>query len=172
MQSVCFFRSCVLARSTVATMLRPRRPAFIPQSWLRPSPAAVTTAVVSAGTSVVAAGGCVASACHGVSEETTTGVMRLKEMAAKGELLFPAINVAGNPCSAPSSSSLVAAATSCALVPYMDQRPHLTAAQALARARQRITPDPRVSQSELQKSVVDWMLAKGSRDLASHVCLN
>merc|ERR1712166_252255 len=29
----------------------------------------------------------------GVSEETTTGVMRLKEMAAKGELLFPAINV-------------------------------------------------------------------------------
>merc|ERR1712110_1021198 len=32
-------------------------------------------------------------ACHGVSEETTTGVMRLKEMAAKGELLFPAINV-------------------------------------------------------------------------------
>merc|ERR1711906_27140 len=34
-----------------------------------------------------------ASACHGVSEETTTGVMRLKEMAAKGELLFPAINV-------------------------------------------------------------------------------
>jgi len=34
-----------------------------------------------------------AKACHGVSEETTTGVMRLKEMAAKGELLFPAINV-------------------------------------------------------------------------------
>jgi len=30
---------------------------------------------------------------HGVSEETTTGVHRLKEMAAKGELLFPAINV-------------------------------------------------------------------------------
>merc|ERR1711959_329266 len=29
----------------------------------------------------------------GVSEETTTGVYRLKEMAAKGELLFPAINV-------------------------------------------------------------------------------
>merc|ERR1712241_1190534 len=29
----------------------------------------------------------------GVSEETTTGVMRLKEMAAKGEPLFPAINV-------------------------------------------------------------------------------
>merc|ERR1712166_966622 len=29
----------------------------------------------------------------GVSEETATGVMRLKEMAAKGELLFPAINV-------------------------------------------------------------------------------
>merc|ERR1711912_148949 len=28
----------------------------------------------------------------GVSEETTTGVHRLKEMAAKGELLFPAIN--------------------------------------------------------------------------------
>merc|ERR1712084_99162 len=27
------------------------------------------------------------------SEETTTGVLRLKEMAAKGELLFPAINV-------------------------------------------------------------------------------
>merc|ERR1711939_15890 len=34
-----------------------------------------------------------ANKCHGVSEETTTGVHRLKEMAAKGELLFPAINV-------------------------------------------------------------------------------
>merc|ERR1712087_704955 len=34
-----------------------------------------------------------AKACHGVSEETTTGVHRLREMAAKGELLFPAINV-------------------------------------------------------------------------------
>merc|ERR1712054_428064 len=33
-----------------------------------------------------------AAACKGVSEETTTGVLRLKEMAAKGELLFPAIN--------------------------------------------------------------------------------
>merc|ERR1712203_314002 len=33
------------------------------------------------------------AACHSVSEETTTGVHRLKEMAAKGELLFPAINV-------------------------------------------------------------------------------
>merc|ERR1712139_414037 len=32
-------------------------------------------------------------ACKGVSEETTTGVHRLKEMAAKGELLLPAINV-------------------------------------------------------------------------------
>merc|ERR1719484_413500 len=31
--------------------------------------------------------------CKGVSEETTTGVLRLKEMAAKGTLLFPAINV-------------------------------------------------------------------------------
>merc|ERR1712127_563650 len=31
--------------------------------------------------------------CKGVSEETTTGVHRLKEMADKGELLFPAINV-------------------------------------------------------------------------------
>merc|ERR1711968_408548 len=31
--------------------------------------------------------------CRGISEETTTGVHRLKEMAAKGELLFPAINV-------------------------------------------------------------------------------
>merc|ERR1711929_22764 len=30
---------------------------------------------------------------RGVSEETTTGMGRLKEMAAKGELLFPAINV-------------------------------------------------------------------------------
>merc|ERR1711939_906062 len=29
----------------------------------------------------------------GVSEETTTGVHRLKQLAAKGELLFPAINV-------------------------------------------------------------------------------
>merc|ERR1739845_312897 len=34
-----------------------------------------------------------AKTCRGVSEETTTGVMRLKEMAAKGKLLFPAINV-------------------------------------------------------------------------------
>merc|ERR1719162_2220827 len=34
-----------------------------------------------------------AANCKGVSEETTTGVMRLKEMATKGELLFPAINV-------------------------------------------------------------------------------
>merc|ERR1712118_471007 len=34
-----------------------------------------------------------AAACHGVSEETTTGVHRLKEMASKGELLFPATNV-------------------------------------------------------------------------------
>merc|ERR1711990_224703 len=30
---------------------------------------------------------------RGVSEETTTGVHRLKQMAEKGELLFPAINV-------------------------------------------------------------------------------
>jgi len=34
-----------------------------------------------------------AAKCMGVSEETTTGVLRLKDMAAKGELLFPAINV-------------------------------------------------------------------------------
>merc|ERR1711959_134347 len=34
-----------------------------------------------------------AKQCKGVSEETTTGVHRLKEMASKGELLFPAINV-------------------------------------------------------------------------------
>merc|ERR1712137_375397 len=34
-----------------------------------------------------------AAKLKGVSEETTTGVMRLREMAAKGELLFPAINV-------------------------------------------------------------------------------
>merc|ERR550537_972950 len=34
-----------------------------------------------------------AKTCRGVSEETTTGVHRLKEMAAKGELLFPSINV-------------------------------------------------------------------------------
>merc|ERR1712230_97432 len=34
-----------------------------------------------------------AAACHGVSEETWAGVHRLKEMAVKGELLFPAINV-------------------------------------------------------------------------------
>merc|ERR1712206_73972 len=34
-----------------------------------------------------------ANNCKGVSEETTTGVHRLKAMAAKGELLFPAINV-------------------------------------------------------------------------------
>jgi len=34
-----------------------------------------------------------AACCKGVSEETTTGVLRLREMASKGELLFPAINV-------------------------------------------------------------------------------
>merc|ERR1719198_79381 len=34
-----------------------------------------------------------AAKCKGVSEETTTGVKRLREMATKGELLFPAINV-------------------------------------------------------------------------------
>merc|ERR1712117_257685 len=34
-----------------------------------------------------------AAKCKGVSEETTTGVHKLKEMAVKGELLFPAINV-------------------------------------------------------------------------------
>merc|ERR1712057_17291 len=34
-----------------------------------------------------------AAKCKGVSEETTTGVLRLKEMAGKGVLLFPAINV-------------------------------------------------------------------------------
>jgi len=34
-----------------------------------------------------------ANKIHGVSEETTTGVHRLYEMAAKGALLFPAINV-------------------------------------------------------------------------------
>merc|ERR1712134_178971 len=34
-----------------------------------------------------------AKACKGVSEETTTGVHRLKEMASKGELLMGAINV-------------------------------------------------------------------------------
>merc|ERR1711876_82044 len=34
-----------------------------------------------------------AAACKGVSEGTTTGVHRLKEMAAAGTLLFPAINV-------------------------------------------------------------------------------
>ena len=35
----------------------------------------------------------VASACQGVTEETTTGVHRLYEMEKKGQLLFPAINV-------------------------------------------------------------------------------
>merc|ERR1711881_494152 len=34
-----------------------------------------------------------AAKCRGISEETTTGVHRLKEMAAKGELLFPAMGV-------------------------------------------------------------------------------
>jgi len=34
-----------------------------------------------------------AKSVRGVSEETTTGVHRLKQMAARGELLFPAINV-------------------------------------------------------------------------------
>jgi adenosylhomocysteinase len=35
----------------------------------------------------------VAAECHGVSEETTTGVRRLYEMELAGTLLFPAINV-------------------------------------------------------------------------------
>ena len=35
----------------------------------------------------------VAVECHGVSEETTTGVHRLYEMAREGKLLFPAVNV-------------------------------------------------------------------------------
>ena len=35
----------------------------------------------------------VAAECHGVTEETTTGVHRLYEMEKKGTLLFPAINV-------------------------------------------------------------------------------
>ncbi|WP_086660837.1 adenosylhomocysteinase [Lentzea kentuckyensis] len=35
----------------------------------------------------------IASGIHGVTEETTTGVMRLYQLAAAGELLFPAINV-------------------------------------------------------------------------------
>jgi len=34
-----------------------------------------------------------AERCHGVSEETTTGVLRLYDMAKANELLFPAINV-------------------------------------------------------------------------------
>jgi adenosylhomocysteinase len=34
-----------------------------------------------------------ATACHDVSEESTTGVHRLQEMAAEGERSFPAINV-------------------------------------------------------------------------------
>merc|ERR1712151_1107855 len=34
-----------------------------------------------------------AAQCKGVSEEPPTGVHRLREMAAKNELLFPAINV-------------------------------------------------------------------------------
>merc|ERR1711934_1059790 len=46
-----------------------------------------------------------AAYCKGVSEETTTGVHRLKEMAAKGELLFPAINV--NDCVTKSKSDNV-----------------------------------------------------------------
>ncbi|MGH7178379.1 MAG: adenosylhomocysteinase, partial [Tepidisphaeraceae bacterium] len=35
----------------------------------------------------------IAKDCHGVSEETTTGVHRLYEMQKEGKLLFPAINV-------------------------------------------------------------------------------
>jgi len=34
-----------------------------------------------------------AAKCRGVSEETTTGVMKLRDMAKNGTLLFPAINV-------------------------------------------------------------------------------
>ncbi|CAK0845369.1 unnamed protein product, partial [Prorocentrum cordatum] len=46
-----------------------------------------------------------AAKCKGVSDETTTGVHRLKEMAAKGELLFPTINV--NDCVTKSKSDKV-----------------------------------------------------------------
>ena len=35
----------------------------------------------------------IVDACYGVSEETTTGVLRLNQMTADGSLLFPAINV-------------------------------------------------------------------------------
>ncbi len=35
----------------------------------------------------------VVESCHGVSEETTTGVLRLHQMVKEGTLLFPAINV-------------------------------------------------------------------------------
>ncbi len=35
----------------------------------------------------------VVNGCHGVSEETTTGVHRLNQMVQEGSLLFPAINV-------------------------------------------------------------------------------
>lgn len=35
----------------------------------------------------------IAAGIRGVSEETTTGVHRLYQMASAGELLFPAINV-------------------------------------------------------------------------------
>ncbi len=35
----------------------------------------------------------VVGSCHGVSEETTTGVHRLQQMVDNGQLLFPAINV-------------------------------------------------------------------------------
>ena len=35
----------------------------------------------------------IAKKLRGVSEETTTGVNRLKQIAAAGKLLFPAINV-------------------------------------------------------------------------------
>jgi len=34
-----------------------------------------------------------AAKLRGISEETTTGVMRLNEMSREGKLLFPAINV-------------------------------------------------------------------------------
>merc|ERR1712038_920441 len=46
-----------------------------------------------------------AKVVRGVSEETTTGVHRLREMATKGELLFPAINV--NDCVTKSKSDNV-----------------------------------------------------------------
>ena len=73
--------------STSGPQRCPRPPTTTPRSgrwsWTGCAPSPPTTRVLLADRAVH----------RGVSEETTTGVMRLQQMLERGELLFPAINV-------------------------------------------------------------------------------